>query len=59
LNDGVLKNFKNALPEDGEEIEISSHTRKKKGRRLLPDHLPRIEVIHDLPEEEKKCACGH
>src|SRR3989339_1102602 len=48
-----------SFPEDGEEIEISSHTRKKKGRRPLPGHLPRIEVIHDLSEEEKKCACGH
>ena len=48
-----------SLPEDTEQIEISSHSRKKKGRRPLPGHLPRIEVIHDLPEEEKKCACGH
>ena len=47
-----------SLPEDTEQIEISSHSRKKKGRRPLPGHLPRIEVIHDLPEEEKKCACG-
>jgi transposase len=46
-----------SFPEGADEIEISSHTRKKKGPKPLPDHLPRIEVIHDLPEEEKKCAC--
>lgn len=39
-------------------IEISGHTRKKRGRRPLPEHLPRIEVIHDIPETEKICACG-
>jgi transposase len=27
------------------------------GRRKLPDHLPRIEVIHDLTDEQKKCPC--
>ena len=62
-DDGQLSLFDMPEPpssiEDAEEIEISSHSRKKKGRRPLPDHLPRIEVIHDLPEEEKKCACGH
>jgi transposase len=39
-------------------IEISGHTRRKRGRRPLPEHLPRIEVIHDIPETEKVCACG-
>ena len=29
----------------------------KHGRRALPDHLPRIEVIHDLTDEQKKCPC--
>jgi transposase len=24
----------------------------------LPAELPRIEVIHDLPESQKQCACG-
>jgi transposase len=24
----------------------------------LPAELPRVDVIHDLPEEEKKCDCG-
>jgi hypothetical protein len=29
----------------------------KHGRRKLPDHLPRIEVIHDLTDDQKKCPC--
>lgn len=41
-----------------EEIEIASHHRKKGGRRPLPENLPRIEQIHDIPEEQKVCGCG-
>jgi len=41
-----------------ESIAIKGHTRKKRGRKPLPEDLPRIEVLHDLPEEEKQCACG-
>jgi transposase len=44
--------------EEEETVEIEKHTRKKKGRRPLPDHLPRVEVIHDIDEEEKVCHCG-
>lgn len=40
------------------EITVPAHTRKKGGRRPLPADLPREEVVHDLPEEEKVCACG-
>mgnify|MGYP000398027544 CR=1 FL=1 len=44
--------------EAAQEIKIEGHTRKKRGRKPLPDHLPRIEVIHDVSEEEKVCECG-
>jgi len=45
-------------PEPSEDIVIEAHTRKKRGRKPLPADLPRIEVIHDISEEEKQCACG-
>jgi transposase len=41
-----------------EEITVPAHSRKKSGRKPLPEDLPRIEVIHDLAEEEKLCECG-
>lgn len=41
-----------------EELEIASHKRKKGGRRPLPENLPRIEEVHDIPDEEKVCGCG-
>ena len=45
-------------PEKEEAIAIPAHSRKKSGRKPLPDSLPREEVIHDIPEDEKVCACG-
>jgi len=40
-----------------ETIEIPAHARKKRGRKAIPDNLPRREIIHDISEEEKKCSC--
>jgi len=45
--------------EESEKIEIPAHARKKSGRKPIPEHLPRVEVIHDIPEEEKLCGCGN
>jgi len=42
-----------------EEITVASFTRKKSGRKPLPVDLPREQVIHDLSDAEKICACGH
>ncbi len=37
---------------------VAAHTRKvKNGRGVIPAHLPREDVVHDLCEEEKKCPC--
>jgi transposase len=44
--------------EKEEGITVKAHSRKKTGRRPLPEDLPRVDVIHDLKEEEKMCACG-
>lgn len=44
--------------EKAEEVVVPEHTRAKPKRKPLPDHLPRIEVIHDLSESEKVCVCG-
>lgn len=41
-----------------EVLEVKAHNRKKRGRKPLPEDLPRVDVIHDLTEEEKVCACG-
>ena len=41
-----------------ERIVVPSHSRRKRGRKPLPENLPRVEVIHDLDESEKTCDCG-
>jgi transposase len=41
-----------------EEIIVPSHTRKKRGRKAIPDDLPRVEVVHDIDEADKVCECG-
>lgn len=45
-------------PPEKQTIVIAEHSRKKSGRKPLPEDLPRIEIIHDLSEEEKLCQCG-
>jgi len=41
-----------------ERVPVRAHTRIKRGRKPLPADLPRVEMIHDIPEEEKTCGCG-
>ena len=41
-----------------ERVEVPGHSRTKRGRKPLPAELPRIDVIHDISEEEKQCECG-
>ena len=46
-------------PEDEpEKQEVSSYTKKKPGRKKINENLPREEILIDIPEEDKKCACG-
>jgi transposase len=45
---------------DAEEtIIVPAHERKKPGREPIDPKHPRHDVVHDLSEEEKHCACGH
>jgi transposase len=41
--------------EQDEVVEVPAHTRKKRGRKPLPDTLPRVEVIHEIPEDQRHC----
>ncbi len=41
--------------EEDASILVEAHTRKKRGRKPLPDWIPRIEILHDLPDDEKVC----
>ena len=41
---------------DAHSTAVTSHRRAKPGRKPLPQDLPRVDVIHDLTEEDKHCA---
>ena len=40
---------------DDDPIDVPAHKRKRSGRQKLPEDLPRIDVVHDLSEEDKVC----
>ncbi|MGP4959020.1 IS66 family transposase, partial [Pseudomonas helleri] len=40
------------------EEEVVAPTKRRGKRKKLPADLPRIEVIHELPEHELTCVCG-
>ncbi len=46
------------IEEEEERIPVPAHTRKKSGRKALPEDLPRVERIHDIADADKICSCG-
>ena len=43
------------VQDDDETIEVEPPTRRKRGRAALPAWIARVEILHDLPEAEKRC----
>ena len=39
-------------------IDVPAHRRKRSGRKKLPEDLPRVEIVHDLSDDEKVCPHG-
>lgn len=48
----------NSDQQDGDDIEVPAHKRKRRKKREIPKDLPRVEVVHDLSDEQKQCSCG-
>jgi transposase len=44
-----------AEPVEDETVIVPEHSRRKRGRKKLPDTLPRVDVIHALPAEDQVC----
>lgn len=44
--------------EPAEAEEVVAPVKRRGKRKPLPANLPRVEVIHELPEHERTCACG-
>jgi transposase len=47
------------LPADARDLSQAATALKKPGRKAIPAELPRIEIIHDLPANERFCPEGH
>ena len=45
-------------PADEVEEEVVAPVKRRGKRKPLPAELPRVEVIHELPEHELTCECG-
>ena len=43
---------------EAEAEEVVAPVKRRGKRKPLPANLPRVEVIHELPEHERACACG-
>jgi transposase len=44
---------------ESETETIPSYSRKKRGRKPLPEDLPKERIVYELPEEEQNCSeCG-
>jgi transposase len=54
----VVREAKSAKPEEEALTMVASHVRRRGKRARLPENLPRIEEIIDIPEESKFCSCG-
>jgi transposase len=47
-----------SIEEPESTVEVSAHRRKTCGRRPLPKHIVREDIVHDIDEADKKCSCG-
>jgi transposase len=56
--EGTEKTAAPVSEDTGSVQEIKSYNRKKPGRKPIAEHLRREQVIIDIGDEEKQCACG-
>lgn len=43
------------LEEPATAVEVTGHRRQRGGRRPLPEHLPKVDVVHELDLDERAC----
>ena len=55
--DQLPVDHKTVETESGQKLKTRRVNHHKHGRGKLPDHLPRVEIVHDLTDQQKKCPC--
>lgn len=59
FNEAEMGMGKEKPESEPETVEVKYIRKKgKPGRKPISAKLPRVEYLHDIPEEEKICACG-
>jgi transposase len=59
FNEAEMCMEKESRTTEPETVEVKYVRKKgKSGRKPISEKLPRVEYVHDIPEEEKICACG-
>lgn len=62
--DGQGELFEEAENESGDApatedtVEVPAHQRRKGGRKSIDERLPRVQIVHDIPDAEKHCDCA-
>ena len=46
------------LPEENTRTTPRKPAKPRGKRQPLPADLPRVEIVHELPEDERTCPCG-
>jgi transposase len=54
----LFNEIETGLHDPEQTIRVSAHTKKKGGRKPLPENLERIEIVLDIPESDKKLPDG-
>jgi transposase len=55
--DELPVDHKTVEAESGQKLKTKRVNHHKHGRGQLPAHLPRLEIVHDLNDQQKKCPC--
>jgi len=55
FNEAEVDTQANPAGDAEETATVPAHTRKKRGRKPLPNNIPRIEVVHELLEADRLC----
>jgi len=58
LFDEIAQYLEESTGSEDTRIEVRPHKRKRPIRTQLPENLPTIDVVHDIPEDQKRCGCG-
>jgi len=64
MQDLILEADKNGDPKAEDSIvpvtetKVAAHIRHHHGRQALPEHLPRVEHVLDIKNQDKSCGCG-